>query len=815
MSYTPIRIDQFQEGLNQRNEEFKIPDDAFSDLLNVYTWRGRVKRRRGNRLLGRLRRILTTFTYSTTGVTPWSFNLLMKSGGIAAIDISGAPTLVVTATNHGLTNGDTVIFTGVGGTTQLNGNTYTIANKTDDTFEVTQAAPGAFTSGGFWFSNRSLSATEPDADIQCGSLVITLDPAGTPNVLTDQGDGTLTASVVTAPVTSGTINYATGAVVIIHTLGAGAAVNVAYNYYPSLPVMGCRTRELTAINDEESVFFDAVYAYEYNSGIQGFQELNSSLAYTWSGSNSNFFWTTNYWQDANNNDLFWATNASGATGDPMRYYNGITWTDFEPAVDGTNFLEQALILIPFRGLLLALNTREGTTLAASESYPQRVRGSQIGTPLAADAWRDDTPGKGFYFDLPTNEAIQAVGFVRDNLVVFCERSSWLLSWTGDSLVPVIDQRENTDLGVESTFSVINFDDHIIGVGDKFIVGSDSINASVVNDKIPEFAFQIHNENEGHTRVQGVRNYNDRLAYWTYPDFRENGTYPNRMLIYNYEEKSWSFFRDNITCFGTFQSFTDEIWANVTWTWAEWTTTWNDGVIQSQFPDICGGNQHGFIMLMNKQQADDASMSIKAVTITNSQVVLTIPDHNLEEGEFIKLVGFIEDYADLNGIIYQIDVVTDDTISLFEYVNENFIPKNHAGGTYLGCGRAEMVMNFRMLSKKFNFIEQGKKILIGYVDLLLNQSDDAKFNINFYQDYRDSESMVRNPFWSQQVEPKTNEIDTPGQTKVFKKFYVGSAGNFVQYEITTSAANMVSQPTGMTFQLDSIVLYVRPTGRLSD
>jgi len=102
-------------------------------------------------------------------------------------------------------------------------------------------------------------------------------------------------------------------------------------------------------------------------------------------------------------------------------------------------------LIPFRGRLLAFNTFEGQLLTTSVQYRQRIRWAAIGNPftevspivsvVSADAWRDDITGKGGFLDIPTAEDIVAVGFVRDNLVIFCESSTWQLRYTGRSIAP--------------------------------------------------------------------------------------------------------------------------------------------------------------------------------------------------------------------------------------------------------------------------------------------------------------------------------------------------------------------------------------------
>jgi hypothetical protein len=65
--------------------------------------------------------------------------------------VTKANPAVVTSTGHGFLAGDTVTFASVGGMTQLNGNSYVVANPTANSFElsgVNSSAYGTYTSGG-------------------------------------------------------------------------------------------------------------------------------------------------------------------------------------------------------------------------------------------------------------------------------------------------------------------------------------------------------------------------------------------------------------------------------------------------------------------------------------------------------------------------------------------------------------------------------------------------------------------------------------------------------------------------------------------
>ena len=63
-----VTVGPIDKGLHTEREPFVIDNDSFPVLINAYQWRGRVKRKRGTSLLGRLRRYFdsTSISYSST-----------------------------------------------------------------------------------------------------------------------------------------------------------------------------------------------------------------------------------------------------------------------------------------------------------------------------------------------------------------------------------------------------------------------------------------------------------------------------------------------------------------------------------------------------------------------------------------------------------------------------------------------------------------------------------------------------------------------------------------------------------------------------
>ncbi len=770
MTYSPLRITGNETGLVQSREEFLLPDDAYPLLENAYVWRERILRKKGYQLLGRLRRVFENVSIGNSGASPWTFNL---------------------------------------------------------------------------FAVVTPAITETNKEIQPGSVVITIGG----NILIDQGDGTLETSPISA--TSGTINYITGDITI--TGAAGATPSTAtFNYYPGIPVMGLRSRELNNINNEQLVAFDQVYAYVF--GATGWQEFIPGTI--WTGSDSDFFWSTNYWVGDGNLKIFWVTNFSGTSGDPIRYTNGTTWVDFAPQIDNAgppaNRLQQCLALLPFRGRLVAFNTLEGVTLGTSVSHTNRIRWAAIGTPFSdvsaivttvnANAWRDDIRGQGGFLDIPTSEAIVAVGFVRDNCVIYCERSTWQLRYTGRSIAPFQIERVNSELGAESTFSAVQFDTSLVGMGDKGVVECDSFKSNRIDIKIPDLIYQFNNQNNGTKRVHGIRDFQQRLAYWTYP-YKPNGSiFPDRRLVYNYENDSWAIFTDSLTTLGTFQAQTGRTWANTPEPWVRQNYPWINR--PALFPSIVGGNQQGFVEYLDSQTTNDVSLSITAITgNTTTPTVITSPNHNLQNEQVIQISGIPNNtpfdnlnmgidpdtglpYNIYNGIYSIIKDLADPTnkfeLWVYNPINGQFdIPQTDVPATYVGAGKISIRDNFNIVSKKFNFIDQGQSVQIGYLDILMNKTSNGAIALNIYLDYDETnpsnttpENSSNDTFFNAVIPTTISAFDVPKVSKNWQRVFCPTQGNFLTLEYTLSNLQMTNEAQESDVQIDAQVLWMRPSGRMS-
>lgn len=128
MAYQSFLISDFKTGLYEKKEPWAAPADAFTAISNVYIRNGKVTKRLGYNQYAQMNH----YQKAITGATK-------------------ANPCVITSNAHGLSNGTSVLIYDVAGMTELNGNTYTVANADTNTFELSgtdSSGYTTYTSGG-------------------------------------------------------------------------------------------------------------------------------------------------------------------------------------------------------------------------------------------------------------------------------------------------------------------------------------------------------------------------------------------------------------------------------------------------------------------------------------------------------------------------------------------------------------------------------------------------------------------------------------------------------------------------------------------
>jgi hypothetical protein len=373
--------------------------------------------------------------------------------------------------------------------------------------------------------------------------------------------------------------------------------------------------------------------------------------------------------------------------DGIRYYAstaiGNTWVNYNPPIDPNNVLMGALMIFPYRGYLVFLNTTEGNSTVNFNNYPNRARWTQIGTPYYSQpvptlpapqtvdplAARDDIFGRGGATDAPTNDVIVGAEFIRDILVVYMQKSTWRLRFVNNSQNPFVWERVNRELGSSSTFSGIPFDKGLMAIGTRGIIISDANDTIRFDEKIPDEIFNIRIDNDGLQRVYGIRTFRTKFCYWAVGDSSNpEGIFPDRVLVYNYDTQTWSYFDDSFTCFGYYSgATTGYTWNDLTNNWSSYSMTWDAGFTEAGYETVIAGNQQGFVFALEQTDGQN-SPSLLITNISSGQV--TSANHNLADQSWVQLTNIsgatYSDGVSLNDRNFKIAVIDANTFALMEF-----------------------------------------------------------------------------------------------------------------------------------------------------
>lgn len=752
MPYQKYLIGPYKSGLIDGVKPFYLPEDAFFKMLNVYTWRGRIRKRPGE------------ITVSNTGTAIQKTNksrLRINLGNTTAggnFNNSGNP---------------------VPGMVWKIGQAFSIG---DEFFTVYQANGAMLTTGG---------------------------------------------------ATTHNFDTATGMVNIV-----AAAATTAVYYYPAEPVMGFFNPEQEMVNDEPTWAWDTQFAYEFNVANDGWERLageamaGDALWDSTINNNSAFFWAHSYDGINDFQSFHYVTNNNPAEPRKMRYYNTATnqWNQFRP-----NFayapppqipipplhIEAALMIISFADTLVLLNTYEEVTPGVVEHFPSRIRWCKQNfspidnTVLNIYPFNLREAGFGGFLFGPTQEAIVSAKKLRDRLIVYFERSTYELARLGqNSVIPFEWRKINTELGAESTFSFIPFDKAVLGVGNTGVHACSGTNVERIDSKIPDEVFKIHNDIEGVKRVHGIRDYFTEMAYWTFPNFVDNPTYPTRILALNYTEESWSLWSDSITAWGYFQNPASR---------ATPPTNLSD---QSKFRQVVAGNQQGYTFLMDREiPQNTAALQITQIDISGDPtVILTIIDNNLDttsadpdDTDFV-LLDNIQGITGLNGNIYAIETPTANTI--------NITARGAIAGVYTGGGTVQRVSRINMLTKDFNpFTPEGRNGFINKINFLIDRvptvlppTPDPVIEVDYYistapisvvDQATTSLSLIGTS--NLQLSSYTLIPYEALQQQMWHTVYFQAEGSFIQFNIFYNDDQMIQNDTSLKdFQLHSMILSAMPT-----
>ncbi len=687
---------------------------------------------------------------------------------------------------------------------------------------------------------------------------------------------------------TGTFNTATGAFALA---GTGLAGATPIYWYPSLPVMGLDQYEVGSINNHPSFGFDTKFAYKFTPTV-GWNRAGVATGGTpshplpiWHGTDSQFFWVTNWDGITPDIVVLFVTNFNATVGlglvtdDPIWSLNNTTWTPFTYSPDPvlnfdntqpytvtqtgtagtiiTNYVQQARIIVSFKNRLILLNTIENNANGATQyditnhasriasgntpatyltstntQYKNRCRYSHNGSPFAVNAWLEpnftyqpNTGGTisvadgGGFIDATTEEAIVSAEFIKDRLIVYFERSTWELAYTGNEILPFVWQKINTELGSQATFSTVPFDKNVLTVGNTGIHACNGANVERIDDKIPDNIFQFKVDNDDQLRTCGIRDYRQECVYWSFVSDNETPTtqtFPNQILLYNYRNDSWAYNDDCFTAFGYFEQQVDTTWASTTLTWAQANFNWVSGVVQANQRVILGGTPEGFVLIIDADVSRNApSMQITTMTIPSAlsgigYVDLTVINHNLALNDYVAV-------ENTNGITLPITSIYKVTSILSANAITIYAPD--IAGTYTGGGTLARVSNIEIVSKQWNpYVGQDRNFYLAKIDFAVQRTGAGQVTVDYYPSSTEL-SMIEEGNATGSIMGNSILETAPYalypleayQELLWHPVYFQTSGQFVQIAIFMSPEQITNPSIAWSdFELQALTLYTQPT-----
>ena len=331
--------------------------------------------------------------------------------------------------------------------------------------------------------------------------------------------------------------------------------------------------------------------------------------------NTNFFHFTNWKANDSTSAYLYLTNNI----DRITLFDGTNLSRpafpiyIDDLYDQANGIVHALDVKVYKGRLLIFrptitgNILEGQAIRWSSLF--YTYGTNLILPFDFVA---DVAGHGGLKDVPTADWIINSEFLRDAIVLFLQRSTWLLRFTGSEADPLRLDQINTSRNANAPYGSLNYDSTVTAMGTKGLIECDGVNVERYDNQVIDLYTDIDNDN--FAQCIGARDDIFNQSWMLYPsEARTTGNnFSDKAIIYNFLEKTFATYNINLSCIGVENTFQDITWADFAsgsgawpagYTWADCNFTWDKFIMQNLTPEIYGGDQNGYVYLLNAGETD--------------------------------------------------------------------------------------------------------------------------------------------------------------------------------------------------------------------
>lgn len=589
--YKSFLVAPERTGVDLGVDPWLTPLDAFQSVYDAYSYLGVMTKREGYEWFDAVPHAI-----AGAGPTPYQ-NITNVTVGPNSVVTLSVPVPAF------ITNGAVIRLTdvqGLVGSPPINGTRWTISNVAGNTFQINNTAPfvGAFVPG-FGTASFFPALLAPPNQFLCPITAIA--------VWVDQGTG---------------INYT----IVCDSLRA--------SIYDTSALNGC----LIPIGVADQFTAPQPFLFWWENYITPSQVALG-------GSASSIFLTNNV------DPIFRWGFPTPASSNYAAYSAGLIpfIPHFTSAKNATDAVNTCLMIKAFGSRLVLFNTNEGNT--NPQARPVRIRWCRFNTdptifaagPPYNNPWDDIVPGQGGgFFDVVDSLRIITLGQIQRNIIFVAKDltfSSWIeMREVNDPQKPFAFTTISSSRNIESTFGTVVLDRQITAVGNTGLINCDGNTTSRYDQKIPQFAID-NIDQEAFEQCFGIRNDDTWQTWLLFPTSEEGDPSENQTLVFNYQEQSWSIYRNaynsilnnvatriSLTCLGIIEfPLVDPIWISYGSTlpdlaWADFgEQTWISSV-QKASNVLVGGDQLGNVWYMNAGGGDAANNTVFGQPIDNGQAI---------------------------------------------------------------------------------------------------------------------------------------------------------------------------------------------------
>lgn len=806
-SFQPFLISEFKTGLFNYLQPWIRPTEAFDPQSNAFVYRGSLEKRNGSIIFGRMAYRDNNIALGTGGTTGFSGTLATKpiaagsfnpTDGVETFTDNGNGTLTGSAGGSG-----TINYTTGAWTLTFNANPALNANIRAKYYpNVARPIMGLKQWTSEADGTHKLVAMDTRRAAVYNNSTNSFDPLDGVSQVVWSGNGTLTTFTVdTGWKTVSPYTKALAPFSVSIKVGADTTTDNGAGVFPAAGnITGGTIDYVTGI---VTINFTVAPALSVNAVMTA-----TLVGDYFTGDSSNFFNATNWiapsYYATNPGILYMTNNADRITTFdgtslarppfPVTAAHNTTFTnDIAHALDVDVYKNRFLVQLP------TLVTPDVTVPPA-----QTIYWSAINSPTNLIS---DVTGNGGFLSAPTDDRMQASEFLRDQLIVFFQNSTWTFRFTGSDFAPFRFDKINNSKSTNAPYGTISYDERVTSMGAKGLIACDGVNVQRYDTAIIDQFLDI-NQNR-FIQCYGLRFDTINQSWMLYPSAETNATLSDKVLVYNFIENTWATYDLMLSCLGLYFITSDATWASFAPTgsnplaWDQAEFTWNSYLLQELSPVLLGGaTSGGFVYELDNGDSDERQTAIQeniafGTGITSYSGTLTY--FPVVPGTFAP-TDVVETFTDnSNGTLTgsgggtgTINYVTGAWTLTFAVAVVTGIA---IFANYTAIKPVEI--DASVTSTRWNpFTAMGQKVQFGYIDVYYQINDECTLDITFFIDNSEAPATTR-----------TLTLDGPTNSDVaFKRIYINIVGEFLRMNIENDQTE--------SFKIFGMVLWASASGRLT-